>query len=627
MPALLNVCRLRPANEYQAYALHQLRALARQTALLSRRYDVVVANPPYLGSKAFVAPLKRFTRRHYPESYRDLYACFVQRGLSLTKRRGHLAMITMHGWMSLSSFTRFRAFLFAQSTLCSMVHLGARAFESLSGDVVQTTAFVLQQPSVDQYVPVFYRLLEGGAEDKRAAFLHQRGRYCNTPQADFDRIPGRPVVYWLSKRILALFHQGIPLGNLVDAKQGLSTGNNDRFLRRWWEVARGRCGFGLPDRQAARDSGKKWFPHNKGGRFRKWYGNQEYLINWEHDGRAIRQYGTEKGGRPRSAVRNDGYYFREALTWSYVATFSNCAFRLQRTGTIHDAVGPCAFSAGRIDRQTLLAYCNTPIVSVLKGTVSPSTNFSVGPFKTLPILPEAYAGKDGVVRQHTRQLVDAARQDWDAYERSWDFQVHPLLAYPRPTVQESYQAWLDDNQLTIKASRRREEENNRLFLEACTLSEELSPAVPLDQVTLTVNPAYRYRSLKLSEADRRARFLRDTMAELVSYAVGCMMGRYSLDTPGLVYAESQGRGFDPDRYVRFAADDDGLVPITKETWFEDDAAGRFFAFVEKVWGAPRLKENVTFIAESLLPRSHRPSRETLRHYFSTGFYPDHLSTW
>ena len=439
----------------------------------------------------------------------------------------------------------------------------------------------------------------------------------------------------MSERIRDVFKRGIPLGELVDANQGLSTGDNDQFLRRWWEVSQDKVGYGMAGRDEAAQSGKKWFPCNKGGPFRKWYGNHEYLINWENDGREIRAFGTEDGGRPRSGVSNTAFYFQEALTWSDV-TSGPTSFRLNDHGSIHESKGHCAF-AGAF-RSLLAAYCNTPIVRLIVSTINPTLSFKVGNFRTIPFLEDAGAELASTVTPSVHRLTRITRRDWNAYERSWEFQSFPVLAVTSltleplvyashiSTLKSAFTAWTQHNRSTIAEVQRLEEENNRLFIDAYRLTEELSPAVPQEQVTLTINPAYRYRG-KLTEDEGWARFREDTMAELVSYAIGCMMGRYSLDEPGLIYAQSEGQGYDANRYRAFPADEDGIVPITDEEWFEDDAAGRIEKFLSTVCNPDHLEQNLTFLAQSLSPRRSESSRDTLRRYLKTRFYKDHVQTY
>ena len=457
--------------------------------------------------------------------------------------------------------------------------------------------------------------------------FHTNPRF-STSNIEFKKIPGSPVAYWVSEQVRAVFEEGTLLGTLVDARQGLATANNDQFLRRWHEVDHGKCSYDSKSRDAAAQSGKKWFPYNKGGEFRKWYGNQDYLVNWENDGRAIRAFGTENGGRARSVLRNTEFYFQESLTWSDV-TSGPASFRLKGSGGIHDVTGMSAFSFRGVERLLLAGYCNTPIVLAIARTTNPTLHFQIGNFVNIPFIEVVGKNLCRDVTKNVDRLVRTTVNDWNAYERSWDFESLPILTVssePTPTIESSYTAWVTQNRNTIAETKRLEEKNNRLFIDTYGLADELAPDVPIEQITLTVNPAYRYGG-KLTEEEQWTRFRKDTMAELVSYAIGCIMGRYSLDAPGLIYAHSGNVGFDASRYTTFPADPDGIVPLTDSDWFDDDAAHRLIEFISVAWDASGLEDNLAFLADNLSPKKNESSRETLRRYLCDSFFKDHLQTY
>ena len=410
--------------------------------------------------------------------------------------------------------------------------------------------------------------------------------------------------------------------------RGLATADNDQFLRRWHEVDQGKCSYHSKSRDDAAQSGKKWFPYNKGGEFKKWYGNQEYLVNWEHDGGAIRAFGTEDGGRARSVLRNTEFYFQESLTWSDV-TSGPPSFRLNDRGSIHDVAGMSAFSFRGVERLLLSGYCNTPIVLALARVTNPTLHFQIGNFVNIPFIEGVGEDFSRDVMKNVDWLVRSTIIDWNAYERSWNFESLPILTASSEstrTLESSYTAWITQNRETIAEMQRLEEENNRLFIDAYGLQGELTPDVPIEEITLTVNPTCSYGG-NLTEEDQWTRFRQDTMAKLVSYAIGCMMGRYSLDAPGLIYAHSGGKGFDPSRYITFPADPDGIVPLTDSDWFEDDAAHRLIEFISVAWDATHLEDNLAFLASNLSPRNNESSRETLRRYLYDRFFKDHLQTY
>ena len=390
----------------------------------------------------------------------------------------------------------------------------------------------------------------------------------------------------------------------------------------------GKFSYGSESRDAAAQSGKKWFPYNKGGEFRKWYGNQDYLVNWENDGRAIRAFGTENGGRASSRAQNTEFYFLPSVTWSDV-TSGPPSFRLNDSGGIHDVKGMSAFSFRGVERLLLLGYCNTPIVRAIAMATNPTLSFQIGNFANIPFIEVVGKNLSLDVTKNVDRLVRTTVNDWDTYERSWNFQSPPILTVSpdtTPTLESSYDAWTTHNRDTIAKMKRLEEENNRLFIDAYGLAAELTPDGPIEEITLTVNPAYRYGG-ELTEEELWARFRKDTMKELVSYAIGCMMGRYSLDAPGLIYAHSCNADFNPGRYTTFPADSDGIIPLTQNEWFDDDATHRLIKFISVAWDADYLEDNLTFLANNLSPKRNESSRETLRRYLCDSFFKDHLQTY
>ena len=628
LPALRQLAEVSSHDLFVSEALKHVRSLVQQAELLSAQYDAVVTNPPYMGSKGMNAVVKQFAKDHFPDAKSDLFACFVERGYTLAKDAGHTAMVTMQSWMFLSSYQKMRERILLEKTIGTMAHLGARAFGSISGEVVQTTAFVLKNNVAGRYKPVFFRLLDGDEAEKRTALASGEKRFDATAQSEFKKIPGSPVAYWVSERVRDVFEKGPPLGTLVDARVGLQTGNNDQFLRRWHEVDYAKCSYGSANRDAAARSGKKWFPYNKGGEFRRWYGNQDYLVNWEDDGRAIRAFGTENGGRARSRVQNSEFYFQESLTWSDV-TSGPVSFRVNNRGGIHDVAGMSAFSFRGVGRLLLAGFCNTPIVLAIARATNPTLHFQIGDFVNIPFIEIVRDNLSFDVTKNVDQLVRTTGSDWNAYERSWGFQALPILNPSTdlvPTFESSYTAWVTQNRDIIAEMKRLEEENNRLFIDAYGLADELTPDVSIEQITLTVNPAYRYGGT-LTDEEQWTRFREDTMAELISYAIGCMMGRYSLDKPGLIYARSGNADFDSSRYTTFPAEDDGIVPLTDTEWFDDDAVHRLIEFMSVAWDAAHLEENLTFLADSLHPKSNESSRDTIRRYLCDSFFTNHLRTY
>ena len=607
----------------------RLLSLVSQAEIMSRKYDSVVANPPYMGKKGMNALIKEFARQEYPDAKSDLFAMFVERGFELVKQEiGCNAMVTMHSWMFLLSYEKMRRKIIDNRTFFNMAHLGARAFSTISGEVVTVTSFSIMEGHFGDYKPSFLRLVDGDEESKLNGLKNKVNRFNNMTQNDFKKIPGLPIAYWVSERVREVFIRSQPIGEISSPRQGLATNDNSRFLRLWPEVSQGRAKYGSGSRKEALESGTRWFPYNKGGPYRKWYGNLDHLVNWENDGSSIKERKAAELAAGRvtpnnSKCWNESHYFRESITWSALSSGS-LSLRYCPVGSLFDTKGQCIFSDEGLQKEKIMALLNSaPCLEIMK-FLAPTLDFNSGVIAKVPFVDVFHSDISLVER-----LVSIAKEDWDAYERSWEFQSIPILtasSESAPTLESSYAIWITQNRNTIAEMKRFEEENNCLFIDAYNLAEELTPDVPINQITLTVNPAYRYGG-KLTEGKQWASFRQDTMEELISYAIGCMMGRYSLDQKGLVYAHAGNEGFDHNKYKTFPADDDGIIPITDHEWFDDDAACRFFRFIETAWNKDTLEDNLEFVADAIGRITNESSRDSIRRYFVNGFYRDHLETY
>ena len=397
-----------------------------------------------------------------------------------------------------------------------MVQLEYSGFE---GATVPICTFTLQKDHVNGQKGCFIRLSDfRGSENQapktlEAIYDRNCGWFFEVAQDEFKKIPGSPVAYWVSERLREVFERGTPLGKLLDAKQGLATADNDQFLRRWHEVDQEKCGYGFASRVEATESGKKWFPYNKGGEFRKCYGNNGYLVNWEHDGRAIRTFGTKNGGRARSRAQNTEFYFQPSVTWSLVSS-SYFGVRYSEAGAVFDVGGSSAFPTEEDHLWITGFLCSKQVFGFMK-VMNPTLNFQVGNVAALPVIKQSVQSRQSEIESVVSALIGSERSDWNAYERSWDFQSFPILSVATEsssTLESSYDAWITQNRETIAEIMRLEEENNRLFIDAYGLAEEMTPDVPLEQITLTVNPAYRYGG-KLNEDEQWVRFCQNTMVE------------------------------------------------------------------------------------------------------------------
>ena len=609
-------------------------SLVRQSEILSAQFDAVVANPPYMGGGGMNALVKKFAKAYFPDAKSDLFACFIERGFILAKPFGHSAMVTMQSWMFLSSFETMRERMLQEVRIRTMAHLGARAFGSISGEVVQTVAYVAQKLLPGTHRPVFFRLLDGGEEEKRNALSASKNRYDQTLQAEFKNIPGSPIAYWVSTAVFRSFQDLKSIREVASPRKGLATCDDARWLRCWQEVNSESTQFPIiGDRtdgcELPTDKDKTWFPLVKGGPFRKWYGNNELLINWRNNGTRLKESIVQRygGGSHTKEIRSEEFYFQPCLTWSDISSFGVFAVRECTSGYIISTKG-CGLYPKTAQLGFLAGLLNSAPANIFLSIVSPTVSSNPGDVAQVPVCEDVVLGQS-LVLEIAQACVAIACHDWNAYERSWDFQSLPLLtapSEPTSTLGSSYNTWITQNRTTIAEMKRLEEENNRIFIDAYGLADELTPDVPIEQITLTVNPAYRYGG-KMSEDELWTRFREDTCAELVSYAVGCMLGRYSLDEPGLIYAHSGNQGFDPSRYTRFPADADGILPLTDKEWFADDAANRLIEFISVAWDKTHLEANLRFLADNLSPKKTESSRDTLRRYLCDNFFKDHLQTY
>ena len=600
LPALQDLGEVTSQDLFVSDALKRLGPLVQQAELLAPHYDAVVANPPYMGSGGMNDLAKRFAGNQYPDAKNELFACFIERGNTLASQTGHNAMVTMQSWMFLSSFQRLRESLLQHASVASFVHNGRGVWGSDRG----TCSFVLKSKLIPGYRGNFLRLFEKpvsiASNMELQKRFHTRKRFVAAAD-DFSKVPGAIFAYWVNN--FSIF--SLPsLSTVAESGGRTKTHKDERFVRMAWEVDLGKCG---------RD--EKWIPYEKGGSFRKWFGERFFLVNWSPTARNT--YSSQGG------LSNARFWQKRGITWSDVTSGAS-SFRIKEEDAEYSSTSPTIFLLNDNEQSGLLSLLNSKPFAWLLRVLNPTLHVNPGDALSAPIATSVSpADKRGAA------CASLARADWNAYERSWDFQSLPILAAtsePAPALESSYTAWVTRNRETIAEMKRLEEENNRLFIDAYGLADELTPEVPIEQITLTVNPAYRYGG-KLTEAAQWTRFRQDTMEELVSYAIGCMMGRYSLDAPGLIYAHSGNVGFDPSRYQTFPSDEDGIIPITDFDWFDDDAANRLATFIATAWPKENLDENLKFVAESLGQRKSESPRDTIRRYLVSGFYRHHLSLY
>jgi hypothetical protein len=565
----------------------------RQAHVLSRRYSFVAANPPYMGSKYYTTALKTFVNREYASAKADLYACFMERNRVFTMPGGFHAMINIPNWMFLSSFEDLRVGIFAQQTIDTFLHNGRGVFGSDFG----SCAFVIRHAHLPEYRGSYRRLFERQGSVASNAELTDRFYTAKTStpsNGDFAKIPGSPVAYWMSPRVCSLFESFPLLRQLAAPRKGNSTSDNGRFVRHWHEVMRFKVGIRLKGFTGT----CRWIPYNKGGGCLRWYGLNSSVVDWKDNGAAIRAI-------PTAVVTNEQFYLQPGLTWSTV-TIGRFSIRYFEDGFIFDNGGCCVFSEDRL-RMYLLGLMNSAVFTYVVESINPTVNFQSGEIGKFPV--NIVASLAATIEASVTECVELAKFDWDSFETSWDFEALPAISHKLKTLRESQAVTDAEYRTRLGRLKELEESNNRHFIFAYGLESELLPDVRDDQLTL-------YRP------DRA-----EDMRRLVSFAIGCAMGRYSLDKPGLIYANSGNEGFDTAAYVTFPADKDGIIPVTEGHWFADDAATRFEGFVSKAWPAEHLDENLAFVAEGLGVKANESPRQTIRRYLSDGFYKHHLQTY
>ena len=575
-------------NMSRETALRELLPLVQVAEALAQRYSVVITNPPYMGNNGFSPKMSDFAKKYYNEVKTDLFAIFMIRCKQFTKKNGFQSMITQHSWMFLSSYEWLRSQMNSM-TIASMAHLGTRAFDEISGEMVSTSAFCIRNVQLPEYCGKYQRLVDySGEKFKETAFLTLENIY-KGKQISFEKIPGMPIAYWASENVAKAFEVGNNITDYVDTFQGIITGDNDKFLRYWHEVFCDKIPFHATNMEKVDLSRKYWIPYNKGGEFRKWYGVQDYVVYWKN--------GPDDKTRGKKGFSD--YYLRKYVAWSY--TISNSiATRIYPEGFLWDVRG-----FGIMDKSNMLLYLEGLISSKVGITLFRVNNSTLScQVENIIKLPIIF---DNDRKNQVDDLVEEnnniSKLEWDSFEVSWDFQHHPLLRKV-PTIAEAFDQWQAECDDRFNQLKTNEEELNRIFIDIYGLQDELTPEVEDKDVTV-----------------RKADLGRD-IRSFISYAVGCMFGRYSLDVDGLAYA---GGEWDASKYASFAADKDNIIPICDDEYFEDDIVGLFVKFVKTVYGADTLNENLKFIADALGGKGQ--PKDVIRNYFLSDFYSDHCKIY
>lgn len=596
--------------------------LVEQARTLVQKYDVVVTNPPYMGSTGVSDKLMVFTKKVYPDSRSDMCTIFMERAIEMCTEHGFSSMINTPAWMTMSSFEKLREKLIDEHTFVNMVHFGRGIFGADFG----TTAFVINKGYFRGYVAVYRKLffrfgLVDSIEEKEARFNGGMGYY-TADSSMFKLIPGLPLAYWISKKTLKVFSSSNTIGSFGKALQGTITGNNEHFLRYWFEINKKRMALNG-------ERGYKWYPHNKGGNYRKWYGNREYVINWENNGRDIRTFVDSKG-KLRSRPQNIDSFFIQGISWSDL-TAGKYSTRFYPNGSTFDATGPTIPFKDATYLNYLLGNMNSVVFQMLLDISCPGIHYNNGVITKLPVIIDD--NRKAAIDKTVAECIDISRSDWDSFETSWDFKQHPLVEYRHSVskvnapdswyLKDAYEAWEYQCNLCFDTLKANEEELNRIFIDIYGLQDELTPEVEDKDVTV-----------RLADKKRDIR-------SLISYAVGCMFGRYSLYKEGLFYAGgpwdfgskvdllsdyAKASGVHPwNPSALYLPDRDNVIPICDDEYFDDDIVARFVRFIEVVYGKETLDENLHFIADAL-GGSGQP-KDVIRNYFLNDFYADHLKIY
>lgn len=578
----------------------QLNRLVDIGETMARKYWVTITNPPYAAISNLSPKVNDFVKANYPDSKVDLFAVFIERCGLMTRVSGYQAMITQHAWMFLASYENLRDKLLNKE-LINLAHLGPHAFDEINGEVVQTSSFVFCNDFFSNYNSTFVQLVGGKNEAAKAAMFISGEHRFNKTNEQLREIQGTPyTAYWASDVVLSAFKKSHLVGDVSEPRVGMATANNDRFIRLWFEVNRNKFGINISSRKEAVESRKKWFPFAKGGEQRKWYGNNDTVVNWENDGFEIQNFKDEKTGRIRSHNYNLDYIFSSALTWTVIGT-EKTSFRFCPVGFLYSNSGYGLFCNNEKTKYYLLGFMNSKIAASLLKILSPSMGFESGYLRKLPLIESD--SLDSIV-ERVKHCIDGSNAEWDSFEISWDFKKHPLLRNVS-TISEAFTQWqseCDDRFNQLKAN---EEELNRIFIDIYGLQDELTPEVEDKDVTV-----------------RKADLQRD-IKSLLSYAVGCMFGRYSLDVEGLAYA---GGEWDSSKYQSYIPDADNVIPITDEEYLDDDIVSRLCAWLKVVYGADTLEVNLDYIAKALGNKGST-SREIIRNYFLNDFFKDHCQAY
>ena len=559
----------------------------KQAKILSNQYTVVCTNPPYMGKKSINSKLSNYLYQNYPTTKSEMYSAFIERCYNFTKEKGYLSMITIHSWMFISSFEELRNFILNNSTIINMVHTGASTFIDLNAFNVLATAFCLKKEKLN-IKSTFVRLVDYYKTETKIENFRNTKNYYNINQDILNKIPQKPFVYWISDEIRNAFCNNKKLGKYYPPKQGIATADNKRFLRLWYEVDFSKIAFNISSEEESLKSNLKWYPYNKGGNYRKWYGNNEYVVNWQNNGKELKKF-------KKAVIRNKDYQLKEGITWSLFG-FENFGVRYKEQGFIFDVSGSSMFP----DKENLyyvIGYLCSNVAFKFLSILAPTVNFQVG---NIASLPYKEIEDKSIINELVKENIEICKKDWDSYETSWNFKKHPLINDNHngklKEIMKKYKT--SYNQIREKL-KNNEQKLNKIYSEIFDVT--------------TIETDVNDRDLTIKIFDEKG-----LIKSLISYSVGCMFGRYSLDKEGLVFA---GGEFNFDKYKCFKPVIDNIIPLN------DCIVNKFKEFIEVAYGKSNLNDNLDFIAEILGKRTNENSEATIRRYFMKDFYNEHFKIY